>query len=60
MLKLVYEYHKLDESQGSVFTIENIMAVHLVGDKLHKFLNDWNLILSKASLKGNTQAAVVA
>jgi hypothetical protein len=46
MLKMVYEYHKLDESQGSVFSMENILAVHLVGDKLQKFLNDWNYILS--------------
>ena len=46
MLNMVYEYHRLDESQGSVFSMENILAVHLVGDKLQKFLNDWNYILS--------------
>ena len=27
MLKMVYEYHKLDEAQNAVFGVENILAV---------------------------------
>ena len=46
MLKLVYEYEKLDEAQNAVFGIEDILAVQLVGDKLQKVLNDWNNILA--------------
>ena len=46
MLKMVYEYHRLDETQHAVYNFENILAVTLKGDKLQKFLNDWNSTLA--------------
>ena len=41
MLKVVYEYHRIYETQIAVFTIENNLAIQLVGDKLQNLLNDW-------------------
>ena len=46
MWKMVYEFHKLDETQNSVYSIEHIMYCTLVGDKLQKCLNDWNNTLA--------------
>ena len=40
MLKVVYEYHRIDETQNAAFTVENNLAVQLVGDKLQNMLND--------------------
>ena len=45
-LTMVYDYQGLDEAQNAGFGIETILAVQLVGDKLPKFLNDWNSILA--------------
>ena len=36
MLKMVYEHHRLDETQHAVYNFENILAVTLKGDKLQK------------------------
>ena len=47
---MIYEYHKLDDAQDADFGVENILAVQLVGDKLHKLLNDRNSV-SGALLK---------
>jgi hypothetical protein len=44
IVQMVYEYHKLDETQNELFTIDNILAIQLAGDKLQKFLSDWNNI----------------
>ena len=46
MPKMLYDYHKLDETQHAVYNFENILAVTLKGDKLQKFLNDWNSTLA--------------
>ena len=46
MINMVYEYHKLDESQNAVYNMENILAVQLKGDTLQKLLNDWNSTLA--------------
>ena len=46
MLEMVYDYHKLDETQHAVYNFENILAVTLKGDKLQTLLNDWNSILA--------------
>ena len=42
ILELVYDYHKLDEANGSLFTIEDILHVEPIGDKLAKFKHDWD------------------
>ena len=46
ILKLVYESHKLDEAIGQVFDVENIFSTTLKGDKLAKFLQDWDTVLA--------------
>ena len=45
-LKMIYEFHKMDETQNAVFAVENIPACQLVGDKLLKFLTGWNSTLA--------------
>ena len=42
----MYESHTLDEVLGQVFDIENIVSTTLKGDKLAKFLQDWDTVLA--------------
>ena len=46
ILKMIYEAHKLNEEIGQVFDIENILSTTLTGDKLAKFLQDWDTVLA--------------
>ena len=40
ILNRVYEYNRLDEANGALFTIEDILHIELKGDKLAKFKSD--------------------
>ena len=40
ILNMVYEHNRLDEANGALFTIEDILQVELKGDKLAKFKSD--------------------
>ena len=42
LLKLVYENHKVDEANGALFTMEDILHVELRGDTRAKLNNDWD------------------
>jgi hypothetical protein len=46
ILKMIYEAHKLNEEIGQVFDIENILSTTFKGDKLAKFLQDWDTVLA--------------
>ena len=51
MFKLAYEHHKLDEANGALFTLEDILHVELISDKLAKFKNGLD-----ATVAGQTKA----
>ena len=43
---MVYDYNKVDEANGALFTVEDILHVELKGDKLAKFKNDWDATIA--------------
>ena len=43
---MIYEAHTLNEEIGQAFDIENILSTTLKGDKLAKFLQDWDTVLA--------------
>ena len=42
MLEMVYDYNNVDEANGALFTIEDIIHVDRKGDKLVTFQNVWD------------------
>ena len=42
----MYDCNKLDEADGALFTLEDILHVELKWDKLVKFKNDWDATIT--------------
>ena len=52
VLKMVNPYFRTDVENGSVYDIEDIIAVHLHGNNMENFLQRWDRVLLGTRLHG--------
>ena len=46
ILLLFYQHYKISEVDGQMLDFQDLLAVHMVGDELRRFINDWEMTLT--------------
>ncbi len=46
ILLLLYQHYQISEVDGQMLDFQDLLAVHMVGEELRRFMNDWEMILT--------------
>ena len=46
ILLLLYQHYKISEVDGQMLDFQDPLAVHMVGEELRRFMNDWEMTLT--------------
>jgi hypothetical protein len=46
ILLLLYQHYKISEVDGQMLDFQDLVAVHMVGEELRRFMNDWEMTLT--------------
>ena len=46
ILLLLYQHYKISEVDGQMLDFQDLLAVHMVGEELRRFMNDWEMTVT--------------
>jgi hypothetical protein len=46
ILLLLYQHYQISEVDGQMLDFQDLLAVHMVGEELRRFMNDWEMTLT--------------